>query len=402
MSNLKILLRNNYNLFLGRLTGKKKRKPAIVATCLLVLGIIGIVALYTAQAYAMFKGGLPPKMNIFHAILTSLSVIVIIGIMRSSANQKHSDSDLLLSLPINKRDIIIAKTINKYIFDFFFAFLLFMPYLVIYQIKAGFNATLFCLGILYVLLLPLLSIGISYICDFIISRLFNKMKLGSLLKSFTIILIFVLVMILMLTKTFTYGSTIDMTDLNAYFKDRPITNFVLAFLFKPNALNITVCLAVAIFPFVIGLILYSLNYGKTFAGYSSRKKELHFSDSKSPLGLLYKKELFNYAQTPAYMINTIIGGIVIVVLGIFLSSLGYDGIALYLGGFTLPKPLLAGIIALAFSVLISTAPISASSISLEGKNMWILKSSPINENTIFLSKALLHFSILQPCITFSS
>ena len=52
MSNLKILLKNNFNLLLGRLQGKRKRKSTGVAILLLVLGMIGIFA------YTLCKLGL--------------------------------------------------------------------------------------------------------------------------------------------------------------------------------------------------------------------------------------------------------------------------------------------------------------------------------------------------------
>ena len=137
MSNLKILLKTNLNLMLGRLQGKKERKPTLIAFILLLLGGLGIFALYSYQAYSMFKGLGSLGLNnlcLFHAYLTALSVMVIIGVMRVSGNTKTSDSELLLSLPIKKRDIIISKTINKYLFDLFFSITLVLPYIVLYQI----------------------------------------------------------------------------------------------------------------------------------------------------------------------------------------------------------------------------------------------------------------------------
>lgn len=403
MRNLSILFKNNFNMLVGKLFGKKQRPSKIVGVLLLILGLLAIVALYSLQAYTMFVGlgtlNLQ-KVCVFHAILTSLSVILIIGIMRSSANQKHSDSDFLLSLPLTKSQIIISKTLNKYLFDLFFAFLTFAPFLVLYLALTEFSLSLLLLGILYMLVAPLLSVGISYICDFVITRLFNRTKLGSLLKSFLIIFLFVVVMGLMLLKTSTYGSA-DFANLDAYFADRPVSNLILQFLFSPNILNILIVLLGAILPFLLGVVLYTLNYGKTFNAYSSNKKTLDFKGRKSSLNMLYKKELFSYASIPSYVINTVIGVIVMLVLAVFIAITGFDGISSLFGA-TLSKPLLCGLIAIVFSAMASTCCISAVSISLEGKNLWILKSSPINEKTLFLSKALVHLSIILPCVAVAS
>lgn len=403
MNNLKILFKNNFNILLGTLQGKKQRKSTIVATLFLILGAIGIFALYTLQAYSMFNG--LGKMHLetvcmFHAVLTTLTVLVIIGIMRTTASSRASDADFLLSLPIKKSEIIISKTVNRYLYDFCFAFLLFVPYLVLYQVFAGFSAKVFFLGLAFLFLIPFVSVSISYLFDFVISRLFNRMRLGGLFKSFVLVFVFVLIMVLMLFKTFTYG-TADFANLDAYFADRPVSNLVLQFMFSPNLVNILVVVLVPVLSFVLAVSLYAFDFGKTFASYSSSKTDLKFSSGNNTLSMLYKKELYSYATTPAYIINTIIGPIMILAFGIFLSTMGYDGVCNYLGT-DLDKNVLAGLFAILFSVMCATAPISACSISLEGKNMWILKSSPINEKQLFLSKMLVHFSIVEPCILLSS
>lgn len=213
------------------------------------------------------------KLCVFHAILTTLAVICIIGIMRTSANQKTNDADFLLSLPIKKRDIVISKTINNCLFDFFFAFTLFVPFLALYQVYEGFNVQATLLGTLFVLLCPLLSVGISYICNFAVSRLFNKIKFDGLLKSFAIMLLFVAIMALLLLKTCTYG-TVDYANLDAYFADRPITNTVLNSLFAPSAANVLVVILGTTLPFILGLYLYSINFGKTFTSYAAKSKAL--------------------------------------------------------------------------------------------------------------------------------
>ena len=84
MRNLSILFKNNFNMLIGRLFGKKQRPSKIVGVLLVILGLLAIVALYSLQAYTMFVGLSTlnlQKVCVFHAILTSLSVILIIGIM---------------------------------------------------------------------------------------------------------------------------------------------------------------------------------------------------------------------------------------------------------------------------------------------------------------------------------
>ena len=84
MYNLRILLKNNYNLLIGRLFGKKQNVSSISATLFLVLGVLALLAMYTLQAYGMYRDLSIvhlEKVCLFHAILPSLSVIVVIGII---------------------------------------------------------------------------------------------------------------------------------------------------------------------------------------------------------------------------------------------------------------------------------------------------------------------------------
>ena len=178
MSELKILLKNNFNIMLGSLQGKKNRKSNISMFLLLLLGAIGLLSLYSLQAWSMFDGlgslGLQ-DVCLFHGLTTALTVMVIIGVMRVAGKTKGSDTELLLSLPLKKINIILSKIVNKYFFDLIFSIILLLPYIVIYQIYSGFSIYITLMGCLVILMLPLLSVGISYICDFIISRLFNKL-----------------------------------------------------------------------------------------------------------------------------------------------------------------------------------------------------------------------------------
>jgi len=403
MNNLKILLKNNINILLGNIQGKKQRKSTTTAFILLMLGMAGIFALYFYQAYTMFDGlgrmGLG-KLCVFHGIITALTVVVIIGVMRVTGETKHNDNDFLLSLPIKKRDIIISKTINKYIFDLFFVFLLFVPYVLLYQIFDTFTFRVSFMGLVVVLVLPLLSVGISYIFDFVITRLFNKFRLGNLFKSLISTFLFVLIMVMLLVKTFTYG-TVQFATMEDYFADRPVSNLILKTLFDGSFLNILLFLLMTIVPFLIGLTLFGINFGKNFVGYANKNKEYKYKDGKSSFGSLFKKELNYYATTPAYIVNTIIGPVFMLVISILVASMGMDKIAGYFGA-TASTELFVAIIVITFMAMISMTYITSCSISLEGKQIWLLKSSPINEKTLFLVKAVLNIVLVMPFLLFST
>lgn len=403
MNNLKILLKNELNLLVGRIRGKQGKMSVVTAGVLLGIGLFALLALYSFQAYTMVdafsKMGVA-KLAVFHGLITALSVAVIIGVIRISAKTKSLDTDLLLSMPIKKWTIIVTKTISKYVFDFFFVFVLLAPYLVLYMIFDGFDVVFLIMSLLLVFLLPLMSVGLSYVIDFVTTRMFNRVRIGGLLKSIFSVFVFATILVLLTIKTSTYG-TVQFASMEDYFADRPITNILLKFLFERSFISIFVLLVITIIPFIIGMILFSFNYGKDLLGYVGKNKNYSFKCSKSGFANMFKKEITYYANTPAYIINTIIGPIMILVLSIMIASMGVDKIMGYLG-VNVSLDLIVGFIVLVFLGAISMTYISACSVSLEGKNFWIIKSLPINEKVLFFAKIFNNFIIIEPFVLISS
>ena len=390
MSNLKILFKNNVNQLLGRLQGKRKRASTAVALSLLILGMIGIVALYSFQAWSMFSGLKMGKLCVFHAVITTLTVLLIIGIMRVSGKTKGNDADFLLSLPIK-------KLVNKYLFDLFFSFFMLAPYIVLYEITApAFSAPVLIFGFVAVLFLPLMSVGISQIMEFIVVRLFNKIKGGEILKSLVPTVIYIVALVLMLIKTSSYG-TVVFESMEAYFADRWISNQVLTFIFDQTWVSIVVFACITILPAVVGTLLYINIYGKNYGVYSSAKTTLELSGQQSPANRLLKKEIKTYFTMPAYFVNTIIGPIMAIVLSIVIAGWGPSGILSTLG-LTIEASDLAYAFALLVNLCISTTCISGVSVSLEGKSLWFMHAMPISVSQIFISKLIVPLIVVLPSI----
>ena len=399
MHNLGILLKNSFNVLVGRIRGKKNITTK-KATMLLILGVIALYALYFFQSYTMvdgFKQFNVEKLALFHACITSSSVVLILGIMRTTQLEKASDSDLLLSLPIKKLDIILSKTVGYYLFDFVLNFILLTPFIITWQIIIGFNLTILVGGLLLAILLPFLSVGISFILSFVFSRIFNKFKSSNLIKSIVLVLLFTLILVLLLFKTTNYNPE-KMTNLNAFFADRFFANLLLNFMYSLKVLSVVYVILICLGTFVFGVLLYLITFGKSFTKYHSKNTNLKFGNNKRALSLLIKKELTFYASTPGYIINTIIGPVLTLTLSLYLCFSGLNELNSLLGGF-LTTDNLPFMLAILFGGLVATANISASSISMEGKNFWILKSSPINENELLLSKALTHIILVSPFMT---
>ena len=156
-------------------------------------------------------------------------------------------------------------------------------------------------------------------------------------------------------------------------------------------------------PFVVGaLALFSLGCWLNSLLLKHESRSNQFKSVKisnkvtTPLKSLLKNETNRYFNSPAIMINTLIGPLGLIALTIwiavdkgnsflqFVTLFGFSDNALYL---------IYGLLFAGFAVF--TYP-SAVSISVEGKQLWILRSMPIPASTILTAKALFNIILMVP------
>lgn len=115
-------------------------------------------------------------------------------------------------------------------------------------------------------------------------------------------------------------------------------------------------------------------------------------EASSPLIALWRREMQRYFACPTYMVNTAAGYVLMVfVSGVLLVS-GTEKLEIIfeMPGITLQMfPLL-------LSIMGSFTSTTACSISMEGKNWWLVKSLPVRSKVVYDSKILLNLTIAAP------
>ena len=99
-----------------------------------------------------------------------------------------------------------------------------------------------------------------------------------------------------------------------------------------------------------------------------------------------------YFASSVYVTNTIIGPIMGVLLAIGVLVSGVEKLKEYI-------PLqtdLAGLLPFVLSCVLCMMPTTCSSVSLEGKQWWIVKSLPVSTQMIFDSKVLMNLILIAP------
>ena len=98
-----------------------------------------------------------------------------------------------------------------------------------------------------------------------------------------------------------------------------------------------------------------------------------------------------YFGNTTYFINTIIGCFFVIGVSVAYRIIGADQVLVFISA--LPKELQLSpdiLIVILLSMLLTTTVTTSVSLSLEGKNFWILKANPVSVKDVFISKILLN------------
>ena len=166
-----------------------------------------------------------------------------------------------------------------------------------------------------------------------------------------------------------------------------------------NILSLLIFLIISILPTILFIMIFANNFNKINSklseSYKSNDYEFEPLKTSKPVRALFKKELKRYLSSTIYVMNSSIGMILLPIFAIAIVFIGYEKIATLLEipmVMDMMKIQIVGIIV--FCIVMSNT--SCVSISIEGKNLWILKSLPIDEMDIFKSKILLNILLTIP------
>lgn len=397
MRNTFLLIKNYFNCFLGNLFKRKNQVMKYGSAILLLLGISAIfVYLFVSLAITSTTEAIEfgnPKIALYLTASMALIFIMLMTITKSTTPFRNSDDEQLLALPVTKTNIVIAKLFYDYLFDLAIVGMTLLPSLIVYVVLVP-DVSMFLLlrGIVLILVLPLLSSSLGLFISLFFTLIARYFKYYGLIQSLFTLIVLVVFMgayygLTVLSNSQTMGAT--SLIMNFY----PI-KIVVEFIYNCDIPSLIVILACTLIPFIICVIIKSYLLGRTMNRYNARNKTLKYKES-SPVKSLYKREVSRYFNIPMYVTNTAFGGILLIIIGFILLALGKNYIYALLSTVDLDGMLKYFTLIIVFIIEFSLATIctTAASVSLEGKQLWILKAHPVATKDIFIAKILLNVTI---------
>jgi ABC-2 type transport system permease protein len=383
----------------NRKTGKKLSIAGVIGIYILIMVSLG--SMFFTYSMIVCEGlhtaGLDWMYFALFGIFGGLASVIGSAFMTYSALYNAKDNELLLSMPLSPSLILFSRMIGCYFMAFTFCLPVLLPNLIVYIIKGYATVPIILFSLINLFFLPLISLAISCVLGWLIALIAPHVK------SKTIVTLVVSLAFIAGYYAFVVRIPYLLEDFvaNAEGFSEKIKYIALPFYImgKGSAGDVPSFLLYALFAVVIFCIVYyilSRSFIKlTTASAPTVKVKYEGGSVKSGSlkGALLKREFMRFVSSAAYMLNTSMGSFFMLAGGVAILIKSSD-IKEYLKTFAgdfFSDPAITILLAAALTgIMVSYNLITAASISLEGKSIWLIQSLPVNPVNALNAKLILH------------
>lgn len=371
-------------------SNQKKNAAAIlgfgITTLILFLCVYNILT-----ARTLVQAG---EQELIPAYMVSISgfAVLFLTMFRSNGILFGSkDIDILTALPVKSGEIISSKFSFLYLLNLLIAIIFMIPGGTIWILSGKANvlhSILFMLSTFFVPLIPMCIASVIGIFIVFVSSRFKNRSIFAVLFSFI-----ALGLVAYIASVSMQSGNQDIGNIGAMLAGQITGLYPLSKLFLQGTVFFGVSgsilflmLSLAALFLFIKMFALKYSYFNTLASRTStyKKRTVSFK-AHSPFITLYQKELGRFFSSYMAVLNTGLGVVLLCLFSILLLIMSPEKLGEY-AGITDMNGFLAGYAPLIVASMLTLSCPGASSISLEGKNIWILQSSPASMKTIINSK----------------
>lgn len=373
-------------IYQDKKTGKNRDKKGLLLYVFFYVFLFGFLAVIFYNMAASLCG--PLVEDGFGWLYIALMGIVgmSLGVFGSVFNTFASlyqakDNDLLLSLPLPTRSILIARLYGVYAMGLMYELLVMVPAMIVYFMHVSPDVSVVICCILIILLLSVFILTLSCVLGWIVAFVSSKLKNQKIITVLISLAFFAAYYYvcgsagnMMQTLLLDPAGMADKVKGIAY----PLYQMGLAAEGKWNAFlffAFAVLVLFAVIYFILQksfLALSIANKGNKKAVYVEKKAHT----ASIPRALL-RKEVFRFTQSPIYMLNCGLGIVFILFAAVMLlvKKGTVDSLLMMFIGY---EDRIALVATAAICMITTMNDMAAPSVSLEGKNIWILQVLPVS------------------------
>lgn len=324
----------------------------------------------------------------------------------------YGDYDLLMALPIRTETVITAKFLYMYLRNLLFTGIVMLPMGIGYAVWSGLSLSSLCMWVIGTLVVPLFPMTIAAAVGAAIAGVGSRFRHKVLAQT---VLTAVLIVAVFGVGFWMQGKAME--DEAAFLrKAADIGADLSAVMHKVYPLSAWFDKAVnqeSFLPFILLVGISAAFYGIFVGIVGSVYKKIHTSlmtyhtDSNYQMGelktstmmrALVKKEARRFFSSTLYLTNMGVGLLLALFLSIASMVVGMESVLGSLNIAEVPglQKGLVYAVPFAIAMLVNMSCTSAVSLSLEGKNLWVVESLPIERKTLLQSKMLFNLILILP------
>ena len=388
----------------------KHRVLKMIGYTLLAVYLLAVFVGYTGgYAYLLGKAGVPELA--LPAMITALSLLVFFTMLFRAGSSIYGgrDYDAVMSMPVPVSGIVASRIIPLYLASLLYSFILLLPSGVVYTFFVPVGAAYWITLVLLVFLTPVVPLSLGLLIGALIAYIAVRFKKKNMVSSVLSLVLFIVIMSVSMNASNLSETRVKemsialLARMNRIYSLLPLYTKALiggSFLSLLLALLLSAA-AAALCIYWIGRRFKSIN-SRLQAKQAGKAYRIRDIKTNSAFGALFRKEVRRLLSSSAYLMNTAVGMLMMIFFAVM--------IALRLGGLDLSTAgasdaaaadKVFAFLPLFFALFASMINVTASSLSLEGKNLWILTSAPLTPKTIYASKIAVDYAVMLPGVIIS-
>lgn len=406
---VKVQLMGYFGINKAMHSGNSERKRKFALQSVLGVIVFGYLAwmsyVYSnsfGQALLLLGGDLSILLLMMFFVASVLTLIM--GVYQGGKTLfSYKDYDQVMSLPASPATVAASRLIVLYVYELLFTVILMAPAGVVYAKFVSPSAIFYPIYLLLMLTTPFIPLVLSALIGTVTVAFSSRAKrLGTLIN--VVLSLAVVIGVMAATMTMN-GDTASMVNGIESISQSITSIYPLALMFSravsgPDILSAVFFIAVSVLILAAYSIIVATRYraicSRVAASGQAKSSRANKDDLRgsSVSASLYKREAARYFSSSVYVVNTIFGLVMAVggcallwyfggvdaILGLLQLPPGYDAVA-------------GALVPMALSAMMCMSCTTGSSISIEGKQLWVLKSLPIDALQVFSAKIKLNLSL---------
>lgn len=408
----KQLLEMNTWLIQDKKSGKKRSAAGMVLFILLyaaVLVTIGATFYYMSDMlcaplvaagfgwlYFAVMGLVTIALGVFGCVFNTYAMLY-----------RAKDNELLLSLPIPPSRILAVRLFGVWMWSFVYELPVLVPALAVYWTTASPGAAAILLGILLLLVLSVFILTLSCVLGWVVARLSVRLKNKSMI-TVVLSLLFIALYYYFYIKAYSLLQSIvaNAGMIGARIRGAAYPFYLMGRMGEGDALSAMLFTLIIAALFALVCFVLAHSFLRMATAPDAGKKAVYREKSGKVRGVgtaLLFKEAKRFTSSPVYMLNCGLGTVILPIFGVFalVRADWLRSVTDVLAGYGSPS--LVPLVACAGVCMMSSMnDMTAPSVSLEGKNLWLVQSLPVSPWQVLRAKLGLHLLLTEPAAVFCS